>query len=70
VKIPITPSHQICGTESVCFYCDGPKPRLAVYSRGFQPGVRVPPGVREDILEGTRKHLTGYVKLKKNQGQI
>jgi hypothetical protein len=24
-----------------------------VYSSGIQPGVRVPPGVREDILGGT-----------------
>jgi hypothetical protein len=27
--------------------------------------VSVPPGVCEDILRGTRKHLAGYVKLKK-----
>jgi hypothetical protein len=26
---------------------------FAIYISGIQPGVRVPPGVREDILGGT-----------------
>jgi hypothetical protein len=27
--------------------------RIIMYTSGIQPGVRVPPGVREDILGGT-----------------
>jgi hypothetical protein len=34
-------------------------------SSGIQPGVRVHPWVREHFLRGTRKHLTGYVKIDK-----
>jgi hypothetical protein len=34
------------------------------YISGHRLGVRVTPWVHEDTLGCTRKHLTGYVKLK------
>jgi hypothetical protein len=40
---------------------------VSKYSRAvvFNLGVRITPEVHADILGGTRKHLTGYVKLRK-----
>jgi hypothetical protein len=35
------------------------------YISGLQQAVSVPSGIREDILGGKLKYLTGYVKLKK-----
>jgi hypothetical protein len=36
-----------------------------VYDSALQAGVRVPQGIREDMLRGTLNHLTVYVKLKR-----
>jgi hypothetical protein len=38
---------------------------IITLTSGLQPGVGVLPGVRQYILGGARKHLKGYVKLKK-----
>jgi hypothetical protein len=37
---------------------------MVLQANGIELGVRVPPGVFEDIVGGKRKYLTVYVKLK------
>jgi hypothetical protein len=41
------------------------------YLHGIEPGVRVPPGVREDILgvRKIKKYITSWLTVN-NQGQI
>jgi hypothetical protein len=42
-----------CQFHSTGALLHGKTEKLITYISGFQPGVRVPPGVREDILGGT-----------------
>jgi hypothetical protein len=34
-----------------------------IYASGFQPGVRIPTGMRKGTLRGNLKHLTRYTKF-------